>query len=181
MKKFGTPIGAAPGSASVYVGFEVVGAPPFPRRPVLDFLWLVVGFELPVWCLFFFLFFFLLGVLAFVPFGPDVVDFFSEPPGVPVGGAWLEVVLVVVVDELELDEEELVVEVVVVVVPCEQTSVTEATGSVAGTIEEIWTPTGTWNVKPLTVFTWYTQVDADTAGVQAARPAMTLAARGTRS
>jgi len=32
MKKFGTPIGAAPGSEKENVGFEGVGTPPFPRR-----------------------------------------------------------------------------------------------------------------------------------------------------
>jgi len=112
------------------------------RRPV-DFLWLVVGFELlplplPL-C------FFLWGFLAFVFFAAGLVDFFSEPPGAPVGGAWLEVVLVVVVDGVELEEDEdeevvvLVVVVVVVVVPVPDvhTSVTDATGRFAGTIEEI--------------------------------------------
>jgi hypothetical protein len=31
MKKFGTPIGAAPGSAKENVGFDDVGTPPLPR------------------------------------------------------------------------------------------------------------------------------------------------------
>jgi hypothetical protein len=112
------------------------------------FLWLVVGFEplpLPLP-----LFFFLWGFLAFAFFAAGLVDFFSEPPGAPAGGAWLEVVLVVVVDGAELDEDEddeeeeevvvlvvVVVVVVVVPVPDVHTSVIDATGRFAGTIEEI--------------------------------------------
>jgi hypothetical protein len=158
-------------------------------------LWLVVGFEplpLPLP-----LFFFLWGFLAFVFFAAGLVDFFSEPPGLPLGGAWLEVVLVVLVDELELelddddeeeeaaedDEEELVVEVVVVVVPVPDvhTSLTDDTGRFAGTIDEIETPTGTLKVRPPTVVTCQLQLEADTAGVQAPRPAITLAVSPTRS
>jgi hypothetical protein len=32
MKKFGTPIGAGPGSARENVGFDAVGTPPVPRN-----------------------------------------------------------------------------------------------------------------------------------------------------
>jgi len=164
-----------------------------------------------VLCLFF-LFFFLPRFLTLVFFAAGLVDFFSEPPGLPVGGAWLEVVLVVVVDELELelddededeDEEEEeeeeeeepvvpvvpvvpvapVVPIVVVVVPVadEHTSSTDSTWRFAGTIEEICTPTGTVKVRPPTVVTCQTQLDAETEGVQAPRPAITLAARPTKS
>jgi hypothetical protein len=42
MKKFGTPIGAAPGNANENVGFDAFGTPPAPRNlpvffPVLPF------------------------------------------------------------------------------------------------------------------------------------------------
>jgi hypothetical protein len=43
MKKFGTPIGAGPGSANENVGFDGVGTPPLPCGEVwlglLDFPW----------------------------------------------------------------------------------------------------------------------------------------------
>jgi hypothetical protein len=195
MKKFGTPSGAAPGSASVYVGFDGVGAPPPLRSPV-DLWCAGVGLELG--CFFLCLpCFFLPWCLAFAPFGAGRVDFFSEMPGVPAGGAWLlEVVLVLVVEDLELDDEleledeleeeddeELVVLVVVVVdpVPDEHTSLTERTGRLAGTSEEICTPTGTLNTRPPTVVTWSTQLVAEPAGVHAPRPATTVAASPTRS
>jgi hypothetical protein len=87
-----------------------------------------------------------------------------------------------VVDDVELVLEEVVVEpVVVVVVPEEHTSVTDRTCRFAGTSDEIGVPTGTLNSSPPTVLTCISQVDADTAGVHAPRPATTPAARPTRS
>jgi hypothetical protein len=147
-----------------------------------------------LWCL---PVFFLPLPLRLLLFGEGRVDFFSDPPGVAVGGAWFEFVLVVEevelelleleleleLDELELEElEELVVVVVVVVpVPDEHTSLTDRTCRLAGTSVEICTPTGTLNSRPPTVVTWSTQLDAPTEGVQAPRPATTVAARPTRS
>jgi hypothetical protein len=121
--------------------------------------------------------------LALELFGARELDFFSDPPGVTAGGAWVEVLLVVlVVEELELEAElEVVVLVGVVVDPEEHTSLTDRTWRVAGTSEEIGTPIGTLKVSPPAVVTCSSQLDAEPVGVQAPRPATTVAARPTRS
>ena len=102
MKKFGTPIGAGPGSAKEKVGFEAEGTPPLPRmRPVWlpddAFFLALPGFLCLVW--------FWAGALAL---WVDCFCFFDGPVGV--GGA-----LVVVVVCFGFDDFGVVVVVVVVV------------------------------------------------------------------
>jgi hypothetical protein len=138
MKKFGTPIAAAPGSDSEKVGFDAVGTP----LPEGRLLFLLVVF-------------FLAGVDPVVL----VVDFclcdegrWALPRRAGLGVWVVELLLVVV--ELEVEVEELeVVELVVVVVELvvevgEQDSVSEITTPVIGRfMAEIGVPVGTLTSK----------------------------------
>lgn len=141
--------------------------------PPLPFFELVFFLVLP---------FFLLVDFDLALLGSGFVVCFSTAPGNPVGAVEVELELVV---ELVL-EDDVVVDVVVLVVvdvpvPDEQTWVTERTVRSDGTREEIGTPSGTLNVRPPAVVTFWTQLDAPTEGVQAARPATDAAAMPTRS
>ena len=146
MKKFGTPIGAAPGSANEKVGFDDVGVPPVPRRDGV-FVGLVVG----------------LVVLPLPPLPLPPPVFLPEPPPLWVDGCWLVPGPVglggfwwVVV--LELEELVLVDVVVVVVVVVDeeeddelgvwQDSETLTIGSVTGRFSaDTGVPGGTFTLK----------------------------------
>jgi hypothetical protein len=208
MKKFGTPIGAGPGSDSEKVGFEVLGTP------------LPEG-SCELGAVVFFFFFFFLTLLLWVVLPGDCFD--GPPPWLEdfsgedeVGWGVVPVeVLVVFVGvlecegevevELELeeldevpvdDEEELleelddVVELVVVVVVVELEAVAHAIDSVATTpltgrfSDEIGVPGGTStlnvSVTPPTSVTVTVQASAEAMGTSAvARTASTAAAAAT--
>ena len=108
MKKFGTPIGAAPGSANEKDGFFALGVPLLEFFFLLGFLPFDVVLLLVV----------VVVVVVFVPpwpLLPPLECWPCELPGClcgwPVwcGGVWVWL-LVVVVDEVELDEVEVEVE-----------------------------------------------------------------------
>jgi hypothetical protein len=90
MKKFGTPIGAGPGTENEYVGFDGVGTP----------LGVTGGGGVAALVFFLAVFFF----LAFLPFST-----FPEPSDRALPGDWVEVVVVEVVVVFDVDLVELVV------------------------------------------------------------------------
>lgn len=182
MKKFGTPIGAGPGSEKEKVGFVAVGTPVLVRSGVDGFLVRLAGggVALPT----------VLLLLSLVCFGVGpatdlawrLVDGCCGLPGpLPCGGPWVEVLVdVVVVVTAPVAPAVVVVVVVVPVVVVEaQLSVTVWIGPV-GTpvvgiaIEDSGVPGGTStekeNVCPVSSVTSRTHCWAEAVGSQAIAP-----------
>jgi hypothetical protein len=193
MKKFGTPIGAGPGSAKEKVGFAGVGMPlgatggaglGAAGAGLAGFLvagadvgpWWEVGWAWPGPELD--------GAVAVLFCGPVLSDplvevegeLLCEPPPDPDGVVCVEVLVVggFVVPEVVVvacEVLELVVVVVGVVVDCGQDSDTDFTGTVRFS-EEIGAPTGSWktSVWPVRVVTVTVQLEASELAGSRPRP-----------